>query len=99
MTTSSCTHLSYAKSLDNSFSGCEECVASGRLDWVRLWVCQECGHVGCSDLSPGKHATDHFYRTGHPVVRAYEPGDDWYWCYVDELFFELEETPLSPTHP
>jgi hypothetical protein len=94
-----CTHLDSAKPQDNLFSGCEECLASGRLDWVRLRVCQECGHVGCCDRSPGKHAMEHFYRTGHPLIRAHEPSETWSWCYVDEIVFDLEEEPppLRPT--
>jgi uncharacterized UBP type Zn finger protein len=74
--TKKCTHLEYVKPLDNLFSGCEECLASGRLDWAHLRVCQECGHVGCCDQSPGKHATEHFYRTDHPLDSLLRAGRD-----------------------
>jgi hypothetical protein len=94
-----CAHLDYDKSLDHLFTGCEECLASGRLDWMHLRACQECGHVGCCDLSPGVHAREHFHRTAHPVIRSYEPGENWYWCYLDELVFELEDAPPAPSHP
>lgn len=60
--------------------GCEECLKSGS-DWVHLRLCLECGHVGCCDNSPNKHATKHFHATKHPVIRSYEPGEEWAWCY------------------
>lgn len=64
--------------------GCEECLARGSL-WVHLRLCLSCGHVGCCDSSPNKHATKHFHRTKHPIVRSFEPGEDWRWCYVDKV--------------
>jgi hypothetical protein len=66
-------------------AGCEECLKSGSR-WVHLRLCQQCGHVGCCDNSPGKHATGHFHATRHPIIRSFEPGEDWSWCYVDEVF-------------
>lgn len=56
--------------------------------WVHLRLCLECGHVGCCDNSPNRHATKHWHKTHHPVIASYEPGENWVWCYVDELFFE-----------
>jgi hypothetical protein len=53
--------------------------------WVHLRLCLACGHVGCCDSSRPRHATVHAERTGHPVMRSAEPGEDWRWCYVDEL--------------
>ena len=70
--------------------GCEECLASGD-DWVHLRLCLGCGHVGCCDDSKNRHATKHFKATGHPVVRSFEPGEDWMWCYADETFVSREE--------
>jgi uncharacterized UBP type Zn finger protein len=64
--------------------GCEECLKSGD-SWVQLRLCLSCGHVGCCDSSKNKHATKHFKETSHPVMRSYESGADWKWCYVDEL--------------
>ena len=64
--------------------GCEECLASGGR-WVHLRLCLDCGHVGCCDSSPGRHATGHHHDTGHPVVASYEPGEHWRWCYADEI--------------
>jgi CPA1 family monovalent cation:H+ antiporter len=64
--------------------GCEECLRDG-LVWVHLRLCLECGHVGCCDSSVGKHADAHHAETGHPVMRSFEPGEAWRWCYVDEV--------------
>ena len=70
--------------------GCEECLAPG-MRWVHLRMCQTCGHIGCCDNSVGKHATAHNRATGHPIIRSAEPGEDWSWCYPDELMFRLAE--------
>jgi hypothetical protein len=57
-----------------------------------------CGHVGCCDQSPGHHGTTHFQSTGHPILQSFEPGEDWWWCFTDELAFEVEDGP-SFSHP
>ncbi|MGZ6033524.1 MAG: UBP-type zinc finger domain-containing protein [Isosphaeraceae bacterium] len=62
--------------------GCEECLKTG-TPWVHLRLCLSCGHVGCCDSSPGRHATKHFHHTAHPVIASWEPGERWAWCYVD----------------
>ena len=95
----SCTHVETIEDVTPSSPGCEDCLARGRHDWVHLRVCQACGHVGCCDNSPGKHATRHFRTSHHPIVRSYEPEEEWYWCYVDQLMFELEGAPPAPSHP
>jgi uncharacterized UBP type Zn finger protein len=64
--------------------GCEECLREG-LAWVHLRVCLSCGHVGCCDSSRGRHATAHFWATEHPIVQSLEHGEDWRWCYVDDI--------------
>jgi CPA1 family monovalent cation:H+ antiporter len=64
--------------------GCEECLRDGTT-WVHLRLCLLCGHVGCCDSSVGRHATEHFHETRHPVMRSIEPGEAWRWCFVDEL--------------
>ncbi len=64
-------------------TGCEECLAEGG-DWVHLRLCMDCGHVGCCDSSVGKHATKHYEETGHPVIRSFEPGEAWRWCFIDQ---------------
>jgi uncharacterized UBP type Zn finger protein len=93
-----CTHLDTIDvTLAPGTDGCEECLATGGR-WVHLRMCQECGHVGCCDNSPGKHATGHSASTEHPVIRSFEPGEEWFWCYPDELAFELEDVPPAPSH-
>jgi uncharacterized UBP type Zn finger protein len=70
--------------------GCEECLKLGAR-WVHLRMCLTCGHIGCCDSSPGKHATKHFQRAGHPVMASFEPGERWAWCFVDELQMPVPE--------
>jgi len=67
--------------------GCEECLKMGD-DWVHLRICLVCGHVGCCDQSKNKHATKHFHHTKHAVIQSFEPGEDWTYCYVDDMLFE-----------
>ncbi|KQV75754.1 sodium:proton antiporter [Aeromicrobium sp. Root344] len=80
-----CEHLANACSLPNPVTptGCEECLAEGG-DWVHLRLCMDCGHVGCCDSSVGKHATQHYESAQHPVIRSFEPGEAWRWCYIDQ---------------
>jgi uncharacterized UBP type Zn finger protein len=92
-----CTHLDTITGAPPSGPGCQECLATGGV-WVHLRMCQTCGHVGCCDASPGRHATAHFHLTSDPLVRSFEPGEDWFWCYVDDVAFELA-LPPGPSHP
>ena len=86
-----CTHLGEIRDVaPRTPEGCEECLAAGSR-WVHLRLCLSCGHVGCCDQSPGKHATAHYHRARHPIIRSFEPGEDWAWCYVDEVVLEPEE--------
>jgi hypothetical protein len=94
-----CTHLELMRPVVPSAPGCEDCLALGRRDWVHLRLCQTCGHVGCCDSSPGKHASQHAEAVAHPIVRSFEPGEDWFWCYVDQVFFQLEIPPPTPSRP
>jgi uncharacterized UBP type Zn finger protein len=80
-----CEHFEQTGRVVPSSDGCEECLATGDT-WVHLRLCLVCGHVGCCDSSKNKHATRHFRETGHPVVRSFERGEEWGWCYVDELY-------------
>ena len=82
-----CTHLDTIEDVTPSSDGCEECLASGGR-WLHLRICRVCGHVGCCDQSPSRHATKHFHRSRHPLIRSFQPGEDWGWCYVDRLFLE-----------
>ncbi|MDQ3998434.1 MAG: UBP-type zinc finger domain-containing protein [Gemmatimonadota bacterium] len=65
-------------------SGCEECLRAGDW-WVHLRLCLTCGHVGCCDSSPNRHATRHYHTTEHPIMQSFEPDEDWRWCYVDRI--------------
>ena len=79
-----CSHLDTIAQVTPSAKGCEECLKTGD-EWVHLRLCLTCGHVGCCDSSPGKHATGHYQSTQHPVMQSFEPGQSWKWCYVDEV--------------
>jgi uncharacterized UBP type Zn finger protein len=82
-----CTHLDQIQ-IDTpaSVAGCEDCLKIG-ASWVHLRLCMTCGHVGCCDSSPNRHATKHAAATAHPIVRSAEPGEDWFYCYVDDVMF------------
>jgi uncharacterized UBP type Zn finger protein len=82
-----CTHLNQIKEVVPSAQGCEDCLKIGDT-WLHLRLCETCGHVGCCDSSKNKHATKHFHASGHPIIKSLEPGEEWGWCYVDEIFFE-----------
>ena len=79
----SCTHLDQIQDVTPSAKGCEDCLKIGGT-WVHLRICLTCGHVGCCDHSPNRHATKHYNATGHPIVRSLEKGETWRWCYVDQ---------------
>lgn len=81
---SQCSHLDEVRDVSPKTDGCEECLKMGD-EWVHLRMCLLCGHVGCCDSSKNKHATRHYGNTGHPLMRSIEAGEDWGWCYVDEL--------------
>ena len=80
-----CTHLDQIRDVNpRTPEGCEECLQIGD-SWVHLRLCLICGHVGCCDSSKNKHATKHFHTTAHPIMQSFEPGEDWLWCFVDEV--------------
>ena len=81
---SACAHTGMIQDVRPNTRGCEECLKTGSW-WVHLRMCRTCGHVGCCDSSPNKHATRHFHATRHPIVKSAEPGEDWSWCYVDQV--------------
>jgi uncharacterized UBP type Zn finger protein len=81
--TTMCTHTSQIRKVTPSAEGCEDCLKTGD-SWVHLRLCLVCGHVGCCDDSPNKHATKHYHHTKHPIIQSFEPGEDWRYCYVDD---------------
>lgn len=82
-----CEHLKEMKKVTPNTDGCEECLKTGSW-WVHLRLCETCGHVGCCDSSPNKHATKHFHAVKHPIVKSLEPNEEWGYCYVDDTFYE-----------
>jgi uncharacterized UBP type Zn finger protein len=82
-----CPHLAEPVVSETDINVCRECVAEGS-GWVHLRLCLSCGHVGCCDSSPNKHATKHYRSTDHPAIRSIQPGERWGYCYADDQFVE-----------
>jgi hypothetical protein len=82
-----CIHLAQVRDVAPSANGCEDCLKT-HDEWMHLRLCKSCGHVGCCDSSKNKHATKHFHQSGHPVIKSFEPDEEWGYCYVDDAFFE-----------
>jgi uncharacterized UBP type Zn finger protein len=91
MSTAECSHLDQIRvtELPVPIAGCEDCLATGSR-WVHLRMCASCGKIGCCDSSPNRHASGHAQEAGHPIARSAEPGEDWSWCYVDEVAFVVD---------
>jgi len=83
-----CKHLSEVHEVTPSAQGCEDCLKTGD-SWVHLRMCLTCGHVGCRDSSKNKHAAKHFHATRHPIMKSVQPGEQWGWCYVDEIYLQF----------
>jgi uncharacterized UBP type Zn finger protein len=90
-------HIKLAR-LPEAVDGCEDCLREGS-EWLHLRICLECGHVACCDSSPRRHATAHFSATGHPIMRSIEPGEEWAWCYVDQVGLLVPEVSGSTRIP
>lgn len=80
-----CTHQNEIKVTEPKTNGCEECLKSGDT-WVSLRMCLTCGHVGCCNDSKNKHASKHYLITNHPLMKSVTPGEEFVWCYVDEMY-------------
>ena len=99
-----CTHLDTIKitELPEAVDGCAECLATGGT-WVHLRICLECGLVGCCDSSPNRHASRHAASAGHPIIRSIEPGEEWSYCFVDDVAMVIGgvsgETRIPPSPP
>ena len=93
-----CTHLNTIRDVTPSALGCEECLKTGDI-WLHLRICRACGHVGCCDQSPNRHATKHFHATRHPIIEGYDPPEGWGWCYVDEVMFDLSDPQDAAQRP
>ena len=93
-----CTHTDVIRDVIPSALGCEECLKIGS-PWVHLRLCRTCGHVGCCDNSPNRHATKHFHTTRHPIIEGYDPPEGWGWCYVDEVMLDLSDRATPHNGP
>ena len=97
-----CTHIDHVHvtELPAAVDGCADCLRSGD-PWLHLRICLECGHVGCCDDSPNQHATAHARSSEHPIIRSLEPGEQWSWCYEDEVAIVIAavqgETRIPPS--
>ncbi|OEO30710.1 hypothetical protein VW23_019775 [Devosia insulae DS-56] len=88
-----CTHASAIHDVEpSSLDGCPECIAMGDR-WVHLRICLSCGHVGCCDSSRNRHARRHFEITAHPIIASFQPGEDWRYCYADDVLLEPGPVP------
>ena len=102
MSNVACAHLNRIAvgELPPSVDGCEDCLRTGGK-WLHLRICLSCGHVGCCDNSPGRHATAHYHEASHPLIRSLEPGEEWSWCYVDDFAMLIDgvngETRIPPS--
>ena len=85
-----CPHVAEVRDVTPGTAGCEECLKTGSW-WGIPRLCRICGHVGCCDDSPNRHARAHWHGTGHPVIEGYDPPEGWGWCWVDEVAFDLSE--------
>jgi hypothetical protein len=93
-----CSHEKTIRAVRPSARGCEECLKTGSK-WVHLRLCRTCGHVGCCDDSPNRHASKHFHATGHPIIEGYDPPEGWGWCYIDEVLLDLTDRATPQLGP
>jgi hypothetical protein len=99
MTERTCHHLPAVRTVTPGSLGCEECLKSGD-EWVHLRLCRSCGHVGCCDDSPNRHARLHYEETGHPIIEGYDPPEGWGFCFPDDRFVEIpDQTPQKGPIP
>lgn len=93
-----CSHLATLEAVEpTTTKGCQDCLATGGR-WVHLRLCMACGHVGCCDSSPNRHATAHHRSSGHPVIQSFEPGEEWAWCYDDDDMVEALPPALQRSY-
>ncbi len=85
---SNCVHINNIKKIKLADRyECEECIKTNDR-WVHLRTCQTCGVTLCCDNSPNRHASKHAHQSGHPVISSAEPGENWLYCYNDDLYYE-----------
>jgi hypothetical protein len=81
-----------------SGTGCADCLAAGGW-WLHLRRCTQCGHIGCCDSSPSQHASAHAAASDHPIICSFEPGEDWFWSYTTEQFYDGPALADPQHHP
>jgi uncharacterized UBP type Zn finger protein len=98
--TTACAHLDSITitRLPDAVDGCADCLAKGD-PWVHLRICLGCGYVGCCDSSPNQHASKHYEASRHPIIRSIEPGEDWSWCFPDQLAMRIPQVEGEPRIP
>ena len=94
----SCSHQTGIEKVKPSAKGCEECLRIGS-QWVHLRICRTCGHVGCCDDSPNRHARKHYHATEHPIIEGYDPPQGWGYCYIDDVTFDLSDDTTPQDGP
>lgn len=82
-----CEHIAAILPVKPAAKGCVDCLKTGD-QWLHLRLCKSCGYIGCCDSSPNQHATKHYQASHHPIIKSHEPGEDWGYCYVDDMFYE-----------
>lgn len=93
-----CEHMETVRDVSPNAQGCEDCLRIGST-WVHLRMCMACGHIGCCDSSPNRHARQHFKaHPDHPIARSYEPGENWWWCFADGRLFMVPGAPKAPSY-
>ena len=93
-----CTHTDGIRHVVPGTLGCEECLKLGS-EWVHLRLCRSCGHVGCCDDSPHRHARAHFQATQHPIIEGYDPPEGWGWCFVDKVMVDFGDDTTPQNGP
>ncbi len=95
-----CSHLASVliSELPEVVEGCADCLVTGD-PWCHLRICLTCGHVGCCDDSPNRHARVHAVTTGHQLIRSIQPGEDWSWCFADKVATRIAGVHGSPQMP
>lgn len=93
-----CEHQSDVREVTPSGNGCENCMRTGG-SWISLRLCMTCGHVGCCDSSPNRHATAHWHENpNHRLIRSFEHGENWWWCFEDQIGFDVPGAGPAPSH-
>ncbi len=93
-----CSHLDHLTAVEPATpDGCQDCLITGDT-WIHLRLCMDCGHVGCCDSSPNKHAAAHATDTDHPVIQSFEPDEKWAFCFIDQATIRSVEHEIERSY-